>query len=188
NPFRARGRSLLLVATAGLALIGTTLMSVIGSADVGSLGAFVRSLAVIASILVNIGVFVLAFRLATARDLTVRDVLPGAVSAAVGWQLLQLFGVPYVTHVIRHASATNGVFALVLGLLAFLYLTAVVAVLSTEVNVVRVDRLYPRALLTPFTDNVQLTGSDRRAYRGQAQAQRAKGFEEIEVRFDQPER
>jgi membrane protein len=48
------------------------------------------------------------------------------------------------------------VFALVLGLLAFLHLTAA-AVLCVGVNVVAVDHLHPRALLTPFTDNVVLT-------------------------------
>jgi YihY family inner membrane protein len=185
NPFTARFRSLLLVGTAGVALIGATLMSAVGSSDVGGFGGVLRVVAVVASVLVNVGVCVLAFRVATARDLSVRDVLPGAVTAAVAWQLLQLFGVPYVTHVIRHASATNGVFALVLGLLAFLYLTAVVAVLSAEINVVHVERLYPRSLLTPFTDNVRLTRSDRRTYRKQAEATRAKGFEEIDVSFKQ---
>ena len=184
NPFRARGRSLLLVGTAGLALLGTTAMSAIGAANVGQFGALLRIAAVMASILVNAVVFTLGFRLGTARRLSMRDVLPGAVIAAMAWQSLQLFGVPYVTSVIRHASATNGVFALVLGLLAFLYLAAVVIVLCVEINVVRVDRLYPRALLTPFTDNVQLTGSDRRAYRKQAKAQRAKGFQQIDVRFE----
>lgn len=188
NPFTARGRSLALVGTAGLALIGTTAMSTVGSANVGDFGGLLRVVAVLLSVLINAGVFVLAFRLGTTRELTVRDVAPGAITAAVAWEILQLFGVPYVTGVIRHASATNGVFALVLGLLAFLYLTSVAAVLSVEINVVRVDRLYPRALLTPFTDNVRLTRSDRRAYRKQAQAQRAKGFEEISVRFDDPPR
>ena len=33
-----------------------------------------------------------------------------------------------------------------------------------EVNVVLVRRLWPRALLTPFTDAVDLTDADRRAY------------------------
>ena len=183
NPFRARGRSLLLVGTGGIALMGTTAMSAVGTADVGGFGGLLRVCAVVLAVLVNAVVFVLAFRLATARRLTTRDVLPGALVAAVAWQLLQLFGVPYVTSVIRHASATNGVFALVLGLLAFLYLASVTAVLSVEINVVRADKLYPRALLTPFTDNVDLTHSDRRAYRKQAQAQRAKGFQEIDVRF-----
>jgi membrane protein len=185
NPFTARGRSLLLVGVAGLALIGTTAMSAVTSSDVGSLGGLLRVVALIASVAVNAGIFVLAFRLATTRPVSVRDVAPGALTAAVAWQLLQLFGVPFVTQVIRHASSTNGVFALVLGTLAFLYVACVAIVLSAEINVVRVDRLYPRALLTPFTDNVRLTRSDRRAYRKQAQAQRAKGFQQIDVRFDE---
>ena len=188
NPFLARGRSLLLLATGGLAVIGTTTLSTLGANDVGSLGAAVRVLVLVASVLVNAVVFVFAFRLATARHLTVRQVLPGAVAAAVLWQLLQTFGVTYVSHVVRNASAVNGVFALVLGLLAFLYLAAVVGVLCVEVNVVRVDRLYPRALLTPFTDDVDLTPGDRRSYTRQAKAQRAKGFETVHVTFDPPAR
>ena len=38
--------------------------------------------------------------------------------------LLQWFGAVYVVHIVKSASATNSVFALVLGLLAFLYLIA----------------------------------------------------------------
>ena len=101
---------------------------------------------------------------------------------------LATFGVGYVGYVVDNASASNGVFALVLGLLAFLYLAAVVGVLCVEINVVRVDRLYPRALLTPFTDDVDLTPGDRRSYTGSAKAQRAKGFQEVDVRFDKPPR
>ncbi len=86
------------------------------------------------------------------------------------------------------ASATNSVFALVLGLLAFLYLAAVVGVLCVEINVVRVDHLWPRALLTPFTDDVDLTPGDERSYTGQAKAQRSKGFETVHVTFDPPDR
>jgi membrane protein len=113
-------------------------------------------------------------------------VLPGAIVATVAWQLLQSFGIVYVQHVIRNASATNGVFALVLGLLAFLYVTSVVTVLGAEINVVRAEKLYPRALLTPFTDNVRLTRGDERAYTTQATAQRTKGFEQVDVSFDDP--
>jgi len=54
--------------------------------------------------------------------------------------------------------------------------------------VVRVGRLHPRALLTPFTDKVQLTSADRRAYTRQAKAQRGKGFQRVEVTFDEPHR
>lgn len=186
NPFKARGRSLLLLTTAGLAVLGTTVLSALGASGAGSFGTVSKIGVLVASVLINAAVFVVAFRIATARDLSVRDVAPGAISAAVVWQLLQTFGVTYVGHVVKGASATNGVFALVLGLIAFLYLTGVAVVLCVEINVVRVDKLHPRSLLTPFTDNVVLTGGDRRAYTGQATAQRNKGFEEVHVHFDPP--
>ena len=81
--------------------------------------------------------------------------------------LLQWFGAVYVVHVVKSASATNNVFV------------------GAEANVVATDHLYPRALLTPFTDNVELTRGDRKTYAGQAKAQRAKGFERIDVTFDE---
>ena len=182
NPFLARGRSLLLLGTAGLLVVASTALSTLGTGS-GSFGPLMSGLVIAASVVVDAVVFVLAFRLATSRHLTVRQVLPGALAAAVAWQLLQTFGVGYVTHVVRNASATNSVFALVLGLLAFLYLAATVVVLCVEVNVVRVDRLWPRALLTPFTDDVDLTPGDRRSYTDQAKAQRSKGFEQVDVTF-----
>ena len=186
NPFQARGRSLLLLATAGSALLGTTALSIVSGGGAGALGEAGRSLAFAASVVINIAVSVFAFRFAPARRLSVRDVVPGAIAAAVIWQLLQSFGVIYVRHVVAHASATNAVFALVLGLLAFLYITATAVLLCVEINVVRVSHLHPRSLLTPFTDNVTLTAGDRRAYSRQAKAQRSKGFEHVDVNFDPP--
>jgi YihY family inner membrane protein len=183
NPFKARARSVLLVVAAGLALLATTGLSVIGTANVGSFGWLLRIGTIVVSLAINAAVFLLAFRVATTRDLRIRDVAAGALTLAVLAQLLQSFGTTYVNDVVRHASATNGLFALVLGLFSFLYLAASATVLCIEVNVVRVDHLYPRALLTPFTDNVELTAGDRAAYRGQAEAQRAKGFQTIHVGF-----
>jgi membrane protein len=186
NPLKARGRSMLLLATAGLAILGTTALSIAGGGGVGALGTAGKLLALAASAVVNIAVAIFAFRFAPARRLSVRDVVPGAIASAVIWQLLQSFGVIYVRHVIKHASATDAVFALVLGLLAFLYVTAVAVLLCMEINVVRVNRLHPRSLLTPFTDNVALTAGDRRVYSRQAKAQRLKGFERVDVTFDPP--
>ena len=186
NPFKARGRSLLLLATAGSALLGTTILSIMSGGGAGALGAAGRSLTLAASVVINIAVSVFAFRFAPARRLSVRDVVPGAIAAAVIWQLLQSFGIIYVRHVVKHASATNAVFAFVLGLLAFLYITATAVLLCAEINVVHVTHLHPRSLLTPFTDNVTLTAGDRRAYSRQAKAQRSKGFEHVDVNFDPP--
>ena len=186
NPIRARGRSLFMLAVGGVAMLGTTVLSIAGGGGGGVFGVLGRSLALAASVVINIAVAIFAFRFAPARHLSVRDVVPGAVISAVIWQLLQSFGVVYVRHVVERASATNAVFALVLGLLAFLYVTAVAALLCMEINVVRVIRLHPRSLLTPFTDNVTLTAGDQRAYSHQVQAQRLKGFQRVDVNFDPP--
>lgn len=183
NPLLVRVRGLLLLGTAGVAVLGTTVLSALAG-GAGALGGGARVLSIVASVALNAAVFVLAFRLATARHLTVRQVAPGALAAAVVWQLLQSFGATYVGHVVQTASDTNGLFALVLGLLSFLYVASAALVLCVELNVVRVQHLWPRALLTPLTDDVDLTEGDERAYTGQAKAQRAKGFQEIDVRFD----
>jgi hypothetical protein len=86
--------------------------------------------------------------------------------------------------VVKTSSATNAVFALVLGLLAFFYLASIAFVFCVEIDVVRVDRLYPRSLLAPFTDNVELTRGDEQVYTDAARSQSAKGFERVDVRFD----
>ncbi|MDL9946980.1 YihY/virulence factor BrkB family protein [Gordonia sp. ABSL11-1] len=184
DPIRARLRGLVLLSTVGTAVIGLTVINGVSAAfELGTVG---RAFAIIGSVVLNTGVFTAAFRIGTARDVSVRQVLPGAFAAAVGWQVLQSFGSVYVQHVIGNASATNGVFAVVLGLLAFLYIAALLMVMCLEFNTVRVDKLFPRSLLTPFTDNVQLTAGDEAAYAAQAQAQRSKGFQDIAVTFDNP--
>jgi YihY family inner membrane protein len=191
NPFAARGRSLLLLCTAGVAVVGTGVLSALGSsADAygATVGLGAQIALTLVAVVINAIVFVLAFKLATPRRLTVRQVAPGALAAAVAWQLLQSFGGRYVGHVVKNASATNAVFALVLGLLAFLYLASLAFVLCIEINAVRVDRLWPRSLLTPFTDDVELTAGDEKVYSDAARSQSAKGFEHVDVRFEPTER
>jgi YihY family inner membrane protein len=187
DPIRSRGRSLGLLCSLGLLVVGSTVLSVLGSGVAtvgGGLSVWLLILLTAGSVVLNAAVFVLGFRLTTARRLTVRQVAPGALAAAVAWQLLQTFGGVYVARVVTNATAVNAVFALVLGLMAFLYLAAVVLVLCVEIDVVRVDHLYPRALLTPFTDDVDLTSGDERVYADAARAQRAKGFQRVDVHFD----
>ncbi|WP_406830589.1 YihY/virulence factor BrkB family protein [Pedococcus sp. KACC 23699] len=187
NPILARVRSVLLLATAGVAVIATTILSALGTAaesfGATSLGWGVKALLMLVSISVNAGVFLLAFRIATVRQVGWRQSVPGALSAAVAWQVLQVFGALLVGNVLKNATALNGVFGLVLGLVAWLYATAVAIALSVELNVVLAKRLWPRALLTPFTDDVNLTHGDRRSYTDAAKAQRVKGFETVDVSF-----
>ncbi|MEX7471514.1 YihY/virulence factor BrkB family protein [Mycobacterium adipatum] len=186
DPIKARVRSLMLLIVLGSALIATTMITAIGKnwSDLGFIG---TAGVVVASLLLNTAVCVAAFRVSTVRSLTILQVLPGAVVAAVLWQMLQWFGATYVSTVVASASVTNSVFAIVLGLLAFLYLVGTSLLICAQINAVRVDRLHPRALLTPFTDNVDLTSADRRMYAGQAEAQQAKGFQRVDVSFDAPD-
>jgi uncharacterized BrkB/YihY/UPF0761 family membrane protein len=180
DPIRSRLRSLLLLLLLGSALIATTGLVAVGR----FLGALGTVGVVIAALALNTAVCVVAFRVTTTRPLTIKEVLPGAACAAVIWQLLQWFGTTYVQHVVASASVTNSVFAVVLGLIAFLYLVSTALLICAEVNVVRVDKLHPRALLTPFTDDVELTDADRKMYEGQAKAQQAKGFQRVDVTFE----
>ena len=184
NPITVRVRGAMLLSTVGLAIIGLTVLnSVVGRLDLGSAGYY---LAILGSLVLTCGVMIVAFRFGTTRNVSILDVLPGALIAALGWQALQSFGSIYIQRVIANASATNGVFAVVLGLMAFLYASALLIVFCLEFNVVRVDKLYPRSLLTPFTDNVVLTPGDEAAYTAQARAQRNKGFQDIDVTFNDP--
>lgn len=187
NPFKTRGISLLLLLTVGLGLIGTTALTALGGAA-SSFGVPAKVGLTAASVALNAAIFVLAFRLATARELTARQVAPGAITAAVVWQLLQSFGTIYAAHVANTTSVSGGIFAVVLGLIAFLSIASTALVLCIEINVVRVKELHPRALLTPFTDSVDLTEGDKEAYTDAAKAQRSKGFQNVDVTFgERPE-
>lgn len=187
NPLHLRFRGLLFLVIGAGAVIATTILSAVGG-DPSAFGAeLARSralIAVVVALLLNTALFVIAFRVGTVRRTTFRVLLPGAVTASVIWQLLQIFGTVYVGNVVKGAGVTYGTFALVLGLLAWLFLAAVGIVISAEINVVRAKHLYPRALLTPFTDNVDLTDADRNVYTDAATAQTAKGFQQVSVHFD----
>ncbi|TDB87535.1 YihY/virulence factor BrkB family protein [Actinomadura sp. 7K534] len=188
NPILSRVRSLALLAVGGTVLLGTALLSGVTTSS-GVLGAAgVRAAAVAAAVALNVVLFTVTFRMLTARPLTVAQVRTGAIVAALVWQLLQWAGTFLLGHWLQGASATYGMFGIVLGLLTWIYLGALTFVLSAEINVVRERRLWPRSLLTPFTDKVELTSADRRAYTSYAETERHKGFENVDVDFDPPPR
>ncbi|MCW2843330.1 MAG: YihY/virulence factor BrkB family protein [Nocardioides sp.] len=187
NPFLLRLKSLALLLSAGLAVLAVSVLSALGSnTQVFGRGTdlTIRILISVATLLLVGTLMTLLFRFAVARHLSFRKAAPGAFVVAILWQFLQYVGATYATHVLAQTTAMNKNFGLVLGLIGLIYLAAVMAMLGIQVNVVLVRRLWPRALLTPFTDSVELTEADRRAYAGYARAQRHKGFESVEVTFD----
>lgn len=186
NPVRARLRSLVLLLLLGGGVVSTTALSaVLSNRDrlVASIGPGLQVAGVLLSLALNIALFTAAFQLLTTRELRFAQVLRGGILAGTAWQVLQSLGSRYVGHKIGRASELYGTFGLVLGLIAWLYLQALVVVLAAEVNVVAGYRLWPRALLTPFTDAVDLTDADRRCYTSYARSERFKGNSRIEVSF-----
>lgn len=185
NPFAARGKSIGLIG-----LLGTSLLATIGLGSVVPGFVHLAGLASLGVKLGTVGIDVLAimvaYRVATSRTLQWRDIWPGALFASLMWQVLQRFGGIYVEHIVKRNSGIDPTLALVLGLMLFLFIAAIIVVISMELNAVWALRLWPRSLLTPFTDNVQLTDADVRAYSGLARANRLKGFQRIEVGFDKP--
>jgi membrane protein len=186
DPVRARLRSLLLLGLLGLGALLTTALSALVA--VGErFGPELRIGAVVLAVVTNAALFVLAFRALTTRRLTIREVLPGSVLAAVLWQILQSLGAVYVDYQLRGSSQVYGLFGIVLGLLAWIYVEAVVVVLAAELNAVVARRLWPRALLTMFAEDVDLTSADRRSYESYASAQQYREAESISVEFDTPD-
>jgi membrane protein len=191
NPILTRVRGLLLLLVLGAGVLATTVISGLATSS-GEFGATVGTVLAVASIplgtIANIALFMLTFRVLTAREVRTRDLRTGAVIAAVGWQALQLLGTYLVAHLLKGSPTAYGAFGLVLGLMAWIYLLALVVVVAAEINVVTHRKLWPRALLTPFTDRVQLTSADERAYTAYAESERHKGFQNIDVDFDQTRR
>ncbi len=187
NPIVSRWRSLVLVSVAGVATIALTVLTTFLS-NLRSFGidtaAWLHAGTPVLSVLITTLFLSLMMRYTTARRPSFRQSLPGGFAIAVMWQALQVAGSQYVSRVVAKATDINATFALVLGLFALLFLATSMAVIGIEINVVLFRKLYPRALLTPFTDAVELTDADRKAYGLYAKMQRHKGFQTVTVSFD----
>ena len=142
---QVRGLLLLVVFAVGLA--ATSLLTWLGSYGGQAVAVALANLAAAAA--VNVGLFLLAFRVLTPQQIPTRQLVAGALVAGVAWQALQAVGGFLVGHYLRHTSQVYGVFAIVLGLLFWLYLGARLTLYAAEVNVVAARRLWPRNLLQP---------------------------------------
>ena len=169
-----------------LALLGTiTIVSTTVAGYVGTSNHGAASVVggVLIAFALNLVLFMTAFKLLTAMDLHWRELLPGVVVAAVFWQLLQHLGGFYIDHELKRTGPLYGIFAVVLGLLAWLYLGAQLTIFAAEINTVKARRLWPRSF---FAD--PLLDADRRALRGSAEIEERVQEENVEVSFEQPTR
>jgi YihY family inner membrane protein len=140
-------RSLAIVLVLGIGLIVTATLSGFGGGT-GAIGAGLRIAAIAVAFALNVVVFSVVFRLAIV-DVAWKHLWLGAFLTALGWEVLLTVGGYLIAHDVKNMSAVYGTFALVLGLMSWLYLQAEITLYAVEIDVVRVQRRWPRAIRSP---------------------------------------
>lgn len=109
----------------------------------GSFPVLGRLLSWMLSLMLGVGILAAAFRWLPSHEPGWRRLFPGAVAGAVGWSMIHWLGGLYVESIVRRATLTYGAFAVVIGLLTWLYLQARVFLLAASLNRVLADHLWP---------------------------------------------
>lgn len=181
-------RSIELVTVGGLGLLATTLLQGVVTAT-GTYGLHLGLGPVILGTLIGIVsntlILLFLFHRLTVYVVSWQAMLPGALTAAVGWVVLQKVATGLVNSKIHGAQGTYGTFATVIGLLGWFYLLAQMTLYCAELNVVLDQRLWPRGLPT-FT-RIATTDADRRAYRTYPQREQQAHNVTIDVHIDKPD-
>jgi uncharacterized BrkB/YihY/UPF0761 family membrane protein len=174
-------RSIALLLLLALGVVLTAVMTAFaGSGQVlGVSGTGVHLLSVLLTTIVYCGLFMLAFRLAVSPEVTTRELMLGAVLSGIAWQALLTLSGTLAAMFLYRSRETTGVFALVLGLLAWFALQAAVTVYLVEFDVVRSRHLWPRGLAQP-----PLTPADEDYLRAAVEAETRRPEQRVDVEFD----
>lgn len=147
-------RSVWVLGTIGLGLVLTTFISgfISSSANGIHLGALGRAGGFVLALVLNVGIFLVAFRILTTRANSMREVLPGALLSGVAFFILQELSALIVSHYLHNAQSTYGHFATVITILWWFYLQSIITLLGAQLNVVLKEQYFPRSLAkTPRT-------------------------------------
>ena len=182
DPIRARGRALVLLLMLGGGALATTILG--GLATVGAgFGIAWKVGSIVLSTALNIGLFWAGFRVLTAREVSWRQLRGGAISAGILYELLQTLGGYYVGHVLKDAGNVYGTFALVIGLLSWIYLGSHITLLAAEGNVVATRRLWPRSF--SFMIEQPATQADKRALTQRGKVEERRADQTVSIDFPQ---
>jgi YihY family inner membrane protein len=173
-------RASLLLFVFGASIVLSTFLAGTGG-ETGWSATLLKALSLAGTVLVSVAVFSFAFRVLTVAHVSWRDVVPGAIFAAAAWTVLLMLGGWLVERQIGQASLIYGFFAIVIGLLAWISLAAQLFLIAAEINVVRARRLWPRSLIAP-----PLANQDREVLASQAEEERARPEERVDVKFEEP--
>jgi membrane protein len=178
------GRSLIALSAIGITLVGSTVISsYITVTTTGTKFGVVGGLAgYLIAVALDVGLFIVAFRLLTDREVSTRDVLPGALpgallSGVVFWLLQQLSSL-IISRYLHTAERAYGNFATVITMLWWFYLGSIVTLFGAQLNVVLKERLHPRGLV-----DSPATKADYRAYDAYAKERTYHQDEEVHTEF-----
>src|SRR5258706_8368146 len=101
---RLRGLGLLFVLGGGVLI--TTVVAGVGTAAGGH--PLWKVVGLVLATTLNVGLFLLSFRVLTVEDVSWADLVPGSILAGVLWEILQLVGGYYISHQLRGASQVYG--------------------------------------------------------------------------------
>jgi YihY family inner membrane protein len=170
------GRAAVFIGLLGVGVLATTLLA--GLNNYVSNAAIFIVLAELAAAVVNVGMYLAAFRVLTPKGVPIRQLLPGAAAGGIAWTLLQYLGTYLVRHFL-HSDSAYSIFGTVLALVAWINLAVQLTVYAAEVNVVLARRLWPRSIVQP-----PLTEADRASMALQALQNQRREEQRVQVSFD----
>jgi YihY family inner membrane protein len=173
------GRAMLFIALLGGGVIVTTGLASLNTFLLKGFWAVILAEALAAAF--NIGMYTGAFRVLTPKGVPTHNLMRGAIIGGILWTALQVLGTWLIHHYL-HSDSVYGVFGIVLGLLAWIYLAVQVTVYAAEINVVLARRLWPRSIVQP-----PLTEADRASMALQALQNQRRPEQHIEVTFNDRE-
>jgi YihY family inner membrane protein len=177
NFLKAILRAFVMLVTLGVFVILSTFLGGV-AAGVEDAPVWLRVVGVAGTALLNVAIFLVAYRVLTVEDVSWGDVVPGAIFAGLAWTALQALGGYVIGYRLDSARETYSFFAIVVVLMFWIYLGAQVFLLGAEINVVRAKRLWPRAL-----DPERRTPADERALRSHAAVEERREEEIVDVHF-----
>lgn len=171
-------KSLAVILGGGFGFMSAAVLSGYATGAVGN-SVLLRIVPLLISAIILFASFIFIFRVASSAKHSYKQLVPGAIVAAIGLQILQFGGTYLLTHQLTHLSGIYGKYGLVLAILFWLYLQAQVFLYAAEISAVGALKLWPRSLT-----GKPLTSADREALRLYAQRETiADPPEEVQVTF-----
>lgn len=132
-----------IIVVGGVAIILATILSTFATSFGRSDPA--RAFSLIVSMLTIFGLVLMVFRFGASITPPIKKLLTGSLVAAVGLQVIQIFGSYLVLHELKKLSSLYGSFAIALGILFWIYIQVRIVLYAAEINTVRSFALWPRS-------------------------------------------